>query len=146
PYLRGQNRVGISVFLLRSCFSLHALPSRPCRADRSEAEHAVLGLRQSVVARLLRHPPHGGGQLSQDVSRAGLLGQVDELVRILDEVVELVVVEAVEDVLEALPPDDALGVAESLTVELRVRLWPFERRTAAQPGAEVAPVAAEVLA
>src|SRR5690606_35231836 len=32
------------------------------------------------------------------------------------------------------------------TVELRVRLRPFERRTAAQPGAEVAPMAAEVLA
>src|SRR5690606_25756600 len=105
----------------------------------------VLGLGQGVVAGIFGDPPHGDRHLPQHVLRTRILGEVDQLVRVALQVVQLVAVEAVEDVLVLTPPDDALRVVQPLTMELGERLrlrqwWPTK-----DPLAEVAAVTAEVV-
>src|SRR5690606_2879438 len=93
----------------------------------------------------------------QHLPMFGELGEVVLLVRVGRKIVQFVAVEAVEHVLVRAAPDDALRVAQSLTVELRERLWlgpaisgnGFRARftlVASQHGAQVAAMAPELLA
>src|SRR5690606_30977206 len=94
------------------------LPGLTLGTDGSEAEHAVLGVAQGVITGSSDLAPHDSCHRDQQGLVSGKLRDVPQLVRVGRQVVELTAVETVEHVLVVAAPDDALGVAEPLPMDL----------------------------
>mgnify|MGYP003976010097 CR=1 FL=1 len=85
-------------------------------ADDGETHGRIVGFGEDAVSGVVRDPPDFGHHVAHGIPVRGIDGEIDQFVGIVVQVVEFVVVEAVEDELPRPAPEDALGHQENTAV------------------------------